>query len=341
VREGLDEFDATGAGRAIAAFIDELSNWYVRRSRRRFWDGDPAAFGTLRECLLTVAKLLAPFCPFVADEIYDNLDGSLPSVHLADYPVASDRDEALEAAMAIARQTVSLGLAARGHAKIKVRQPLRAAIIVATGEERKAIERLQELVRDELNVRELRFVSDADELSQVEIKPNYRTLGPRFGKQMPLVAAAVAGLDPSHVSAALRNGTTVSIDIGGHDHELSPADLLVSMKPLEGYQLEREGSHAVALELEFDEELIAEMRAREVVRAVQNQRKHAGLDVSDRIHLTLDGATSLLDAVRANQAYVTRETLARSVSYESLNGIEPVEIDELPLKIGIALAEPA
>ena len=127
VAERLDAYDATTAGRAIAELVDELSNWYVRRSRRRFWDGDPAAFATLRECLLTVAKLLAPFCPFIADEIYDNLDGSLASVHLCDFPAGATlpaRDEELEDAMAMARETVRLGLGARGQAKIKVRQPL-------------------------------------------------------------------------------------------------------------------------------------------------------------------------------------------------------------------------
>ncbi len=145
VAERLDAYDATAAGRAIAELVDELSNWYVRRSRRRFWDGDPAAFRTLRSCLLTIAKLLAPFCPFVADEIYDNLDGSLASVHLCDFPAGEAlpaRDRELEEAMAIARETVRLGLGARGQAKIKVRQPLAEAVVVAAGRERTAIERL-------------------------------------------------------------------------------------------------------------------------------------------------------------------------------------------------------
>ncbi len=226
VRNRLDNFDATTAGRAIQSFVDELSNWYVRRSRRRFWDGDPSAFATLRECLASVAKLLAPFCPFIADEIFDNLDGSEPSVHLCDFPVAAARDVELEQAMVVARETVRLGLAARAQAKIKVRQPLRAAVIVATGRERAAIERLAEIVRDELNVRELRFVSQADELGQIEVKPNYRSLGPRFGKKMPLVATAVAGLDPDHVAAALRDGRQVSISVGGTEHPLGPDDLL-------------------------------------------------------------------------------------------------------------------
>jgi isoleucyl-tRNA synthetase len=338
VTERLENFDATVAGRAIQAYVDELSNWYVRRSRRRFWDGDPAAFATLHHCLVTVAKLLAPFCPFIADEIYDNLDGREPSVHLCDYPVAQERDVALETAMATARETVRLGLAARGAGKIKIRQPLRAAVVVATGDERAAIERMQEIVREELNVREVRFVSDADELGRVEVKPNYRSLGPRFGKQMPLVAAAVAGLDPAHVAAALRDGEPVSISIAGHDHELSAEDLLTSMQPIEGYQVEREGSHAVALELELDEELIAAGRAREIVRAVQNARKLAGLEVEDRIVLTLDTGKVLGDVARAHGAYIAAETLATEVRYERLEGVEPVPIDELPLKITVALA---
>ena len=159
VRDRLDHYDATRAGHAIAAFVDELSNWYVRRSRRRFWDGDPAAFGTLHTCLVTVAKLLAPFTPFIADEIYDNLDGAEPSVHLVDFPVAGERDEALEFDMGVARETVGLGLSARSQSKLKVRQPLRAAVVVAAERERSALDRLGDVVREELNVKEIRYVA--------------------------------------------------------------------------------------------------------------------------------------------------------------------------------------
>ncbi|MBV8431923.1 MAG: isoleucine--tRNA ligase, partial [Solirubrobacterales bacterium] len=269
VREGLEAFDVTTAGRAIQEYVvDDLSNWYVRR-RRRFWDGDPGAFMTLRTALVTLAKLLAPFTPFLADEIYDNLDGSEPSVHLADFPEPGPRNLALEEAMSVVREAVRLGLAARAQARVKVRQPLRAAVIVAAGAEREAIERFSELIRQELNVHELRLVAQADELVEFEMKPNYKTLGPRFGKQMPLAAAAVAGLDPAHVAESLRSDRPVAIAVGGQDHTLSPDDLLVSMKPLEGYQLEREGSHAVALELEIDVELQIEGWAREIVHAVQ------------------------------------------------------------------------
>ncbi len=338
VRDRLDEFDATGGGRAIAEFVDELSNWYVRRSRRQFWDGSPAAFVTLHDCLVTVAQLLAPFCPFIADEIYDNLDGSMLSVHLCNFPVAGERDVDLEDAMRVARETVRLGLAARGQAKLKVRQPLRAAVVVATGFERAAIERMAEIVRDELNVRELRFVSEADELGQVEVKPNYRTLGPRFGPHMRIVAAAIAGLDPAHVAAALREGRPVMIDVDGHDHVLRADDLLVTMKPLTGYQVEREGSHAVALELEIDEDLRREGWAREIVHAVQAARRDAGLDVSDRITLTLDGDAELLAAARDHATYVVGETLATAVRFVSLPAMTPVAIDARQLRVHVEKA---
>jgi isoleucyl-tRNA synthetase len=332
--DGLEAYDATAAGRALAEFVDDLSNWYVRRSRRRFWDGDPAAFATLRTCLVTVSKLLAPFIPFMADEIYDNLDGSEPSVHLCDYPSPGPRDEELETAMAVVRETVRLGLAARGQAKLKVRQPLRAAVIVATGDEQAAIERLQDVVLEELNVKELRYVSGADELGSYEIKANYRALGPRFGKQMPQVAAAVASLDPRHVSSALRDGGRVGISIDGHDHELGEEDLLMAMKPLEGYRLEREGSHAVALVVELDDDLRREGMAREVVHAVQNARKATGLAVEDRIELEIGGDPELLEAARAHEDYVAGETLAVRVHY----GVEAAEareavIEDRPLRI--------
>jgi isoleucyl-tRNA synthetase len=339
VCERLDGYDATSAGRAIAEYLDDLSNWYVRRSRRRFWDGDPEAFTTLRECLLTMAKLLAPFCPFVADELYDNLDGSLDSVHLTDFPAPGDRDLELEEAMAVARETVRMGLAARAQARLKVRQPLRAAVVVASGRERKAIERLSELVREELNVRELRFVSAADELSTVEVKPNYRSLGPRFGAQMPTVAAAIAGLDGAHVAAAVRDGRSVTVSVGGREHELEPSDLLLSMKPIEGYEVEREGSHAVALELALDEELRAEGWAREIVHAVQAARRDAGLEVTDRIVLGFAGDTALVGAARAHERYIAGETLARAVNYDGGAGDSSVWIDGRELRIAVKRAK--
>jgi isoleucyl-tRNA synthetase len=337
VTDRLDAYDATRAGHALAAFVDDLSNWYVRRSRRRFWDGDHAANATLRTCLVTVSQLLAPFCPFLADEIYDNLDGAEPSVHLTDWPEAGARDAELDQAMSVLRETVRLGHAARGQSKMKVRQPLRAAVVVASGEERAAIERLAAVALEELNVKELRYVSQADELGSYEVKPNYRALGPRFGKQMPQVAAAVAALDPEHVASALRDGGRIGISIDGHDHELDADDLMLAMRPLEGYQLEREGSHAVALELELDDELRREGLAREIVHAVQNARKGAGLQIEDRIELALGGDEELLAAARAFEDYLARETLAVAVAFDGAAGGD-VTIEGRPLAISVSRA---
>ncbi|MEA2392866.1 MAG: isoleucyl-tRNA synthetase [Solirubrobacteraceae bacterium] len=338
VTERLDAFDATTAGRAIADFVDDLSNWYVRRSRRRFWEGDSEAFAVLEQALVTVAQLLAPFTPFVADEIYDNLDGTLASVHLTDWPEPGERDAALEEDMAVAREAVRLGLSARSAAKLKLRQPLHEAVVVAAGREREAIERLADVVRDELNVKELRFVEAADELGSYELKPNYRTLGPRFGKWMPQVAAAVAALVPEHVAAALRAGRPVGIAIDGHDHQLGPDDVQLVMRPLEGYQLEREGSHAVALELALDDELRREGLAREVVHAVQNARKAAGLAVEDRIRLVLAGDDELVGAARAHEGYVAREVLAVEVAYDGGQDGAAASIEGRELRIGVARA---
>jgi isoleucyl-tRNA synthetase len=344
VAERLDAYDATTAGRAIAELVDDLSNWYVRRSRRRFWDGDPAAFATLRECLLIISKLLAPFCPFVADEIYDNLDGTLASVHLCDFPVDAalpSREESLERAMAVARETVRLGLGARAQAKIKVRQPLAEAVVVASGREREAIERLAEIVREELNVRRVRFVEAAEELGEYELKANYRTLGPLFGKDMPLAAKAIAALDPARVAAAVRGGDGIGIAVGDREHTLTEQDVILTMKAPEGYSVEREGAHAVALDLEISDSLLREGRSREIVHAVQSARKSAGLEVEDRIELLIAGDAELVEAAREHESYLTGETLALSVDYNDERNAgtfaysEETEVEGLTLRIAL------
>ena len=336
VIERMEDYDTTFAGRAIAEFVDDLSNWYVRLSRRRFWRGDDAAaFNTLRECLLGVSKLLAPLTPFVTDEIYDNLDGSEPSVHLCDFPEPGPRDDELEVRMQVVRDAVELGRAARGHAKMKMRQPLREAVVVAADRERQAIEGLEQLLRDELNVKSVRYVSEADELGRFELKANYRTLGPRFGKQMPQAAAAIAALDP----ARLRDGGRAGINLDGKDHEIGPDDVTIVLQPLEGYQVERSGTHAVALNLELDDELRREGLAREVVHAVQAARKNAGLDVEDRIALSLAGDEDLLAAARAHEDYLTGETLATSLEFDGAQDeAESAEIDGRRLSISVTLA---
>ncbi len=321
VTERLDAYDATSAGRAIADLVEDLSNWYVRRSRRRFWGGDPVAFQTLRTCLLTVAKLLAPFCPFMSDEIYDNLDGTLASVHLCDFPdpgsaaegsLARDRD--LERAMSLARETVRLGLGARKKSEIKIRQPLAEALVVADDREREAIERLVDVVREELNVKRIRFVAATEELGSYEVKPNYRTLGPIFGKAMPLAADAIAALDPVRVAAAVRGDgedrDKIGVSVDGREHILSAEDVMLTMRAPEGYSVEREGAHAVALDLTIDDALREEGYAREIVHAVQNARKGAGLQVEDRIELWLRGDLVLVQAADAHRDYIAGETLA-------------------------------
>ncbi|MBA2349167.1 MAG: isoleucine--tRNA ligase [Solirubrobacterales bacterium] len=337
VGERLDDYDATFAGREIQAFVDDLSNWYVRRNRRRFWAGDAAAFATLRECLLTVSQLLAPFTPFIADEIWEGLGGGGASVHLSDWPQAGPRDVELEAAMGIARDTVRMGLSARGASKIKLRQPLREAVVVAAGREREAIEAHAEVIREELNVRELRFVAGAEELGSYALKANYRALGPRFGKQMPQAAAAIEALDAQHVAVVLREGGTVGLNVDGREHELTAEDITLQMEPLEGYQVEREGAHAVALDLAIDAELRAEMLAREIVRAVQSARKGAGLEVSDRIALALGGDAELLAAARSHETFISGEVLATSVAWGVADGAT-AQIEGMELRAAVRRA---
>jgi isoleucyl-tRNA synthetase len=340
----MDAFDCTAAGREIADFVEELSNWYVRLSRRRFWEGDWAAFATLRHCLLETAGLLAPFTPFLADEIHVNLAGGAAeefdeqpdSVHLRDFPApdAALADPDLEAAMEAVRLTVELGRAARAQAKAKVRQPLRRAVIVANDAEREAISARADLVRAELNVKELDFVTEEAELVSYSVKPDYRSLGPRFGKRMPQVAAAIEALDPAHVADVMSNGGEIGINIDGDDHTIAPEEVTLALQPLEGYEVEAEAGHAVALQLELDDELLREGLAREIVHAVQNARKEAGLDITDRIELTLGGDADLVAAAREHEAYVAGEVLATSVAFDGADGSEAT-IDGRELRIGL------
>ncbi|MFL5839546.1 MAG: isoleucine--tRNA ligase [Thermoleophilaceae bacterium] len=338
VTDRMEGYDTTMAGRAIADFVDDLSNWYVRAARRRFWRGEPAALATLHESLVTVSKLLAPLTPFIADEIYDNLDGSEPSVHLTDWPEPQARDEEIEWQFEIAREAVELGRKARAEGKVPLRQPLREAVVVAGERERGAMERFAGLVRDELNVKSLRFVGEAGELGRWELKPNYRTLGPRVGKRMPKVAEAIAALDAEHVVKALREGGRVGVVADGEEYPLTADDVQMVLQPLEGYQVERAGTHAVALNLELDDELIREGLAREAVRAIQNARKSAGLNVEDRIALGLGGDEDLLTAIRAHEDYVAGEVLATSVSYNGASAGEVAQIRGRELRIAVERA---
>jgi isoleucyl-tRNA synthetase len=260
-------------------------------------------------------------------------------VHLCDYPRpdAALRDEELEWQMQVAREAVELGRAARAQGGVKVRQPLHEAVVVAADRERAAIERFHDLVLEELNVKDVRYVSQAEELGRFELKPNFRALGPRFGKRMPQVAEAVAALDPERAARTLREGGSVAVAIDGKEQPLTADDVQLVLQPLEGYQVERSGTHAVALDLRLDEELRREGLAREVVHAIQAARKSAGLNVEDRISLTLGGDPELLEAARAHEAYVAGETLATVLSFDGAGGVA-AQIEGRELRIAVEKA---
>jgi len=321
VTAALDGYDAAAGGRAVAAFVDELSNWYVRTGRRRFWRSDDvadraSAFATLHECLVTTTKLMAPFCPFVADAMYQNLvvahdPAAQPSVHLAEWPARTGRDDpSLVAAMAAVRDAVSLGRAGRKDAKIRVRQPLAEAVVACSPSAAEAMTRHVALIADELNVKDVRFVSDPVELVEVVVKPNYRTLGPRFGKAMPKVAKAFADLDGASAVRTLDAGGAVTMTIDGRDETVGADDVLREVRPSERYAVAQDGPLAVGLLTDLTTELRREGMAREVVHAVQSARKAAGLRVEERIRLHLDGSGVIREAIDGHRAHIAAETLA-------------------------------
>jgi isoleucyl-tRNA synthetase len=354
VTDALENYDALAGGRRLDAFVDDLSNWYVRRSRRRFWrSGDAgdggdkaAAYATLHECLVTVAKLTAPFTPFIAEEIFTNLHRA-ESVHLENWPTYDEGliDQGLLGRMRLARQLVALGRAARAKAKVKTRQPLPKALAVVPAAERADVAALARLVADELNVKELELVESLEQLVHYSVKPNFRALGPRFGPRMPKIAAALAALGPDEVRALREQvaaGGPVTLDVEGETLTLEAADLDVRAEKREGYEVEHEGPYGVALDVEVTPELRAEGLAREVVRAVQDARKEGGLDIADRIGLYLEAGGELAEAIAAHEAWILGEVLATERLAEpndSDDGFAKVaDIEGEPLAIGIARA---
>ena len=329
-RDGLESYDATGAGRRIARFLDDLSNWYVRRSRRRFWDPDGsggpdtrAAFLTLHESLVTLAQLLAPFTPFVAEELWRNLSAgrgdAAPSVHLSDYPEADDRraDPGLDAAMDGVRRIVSLGRTIRTETKVRVRQPLLEAVVHYPGDH-EALLPLLGLVVDELNVKRVEFAESAERFGRWRAKPNFKTLGPQLGSHVKAVAAALAE-DDGTLASRLAHGETVTIAVpGAGEIALAPADVDLVQQHVEGWGVASDGGLTVALELELTSELRREGSAREVVRLVQNARKAAGLDVGDRIVLGLQAHGEMAEALRIHAGDIAAETLATELRDEEL-----------------------
>jgi len=349
-RDGLESYDATGAGRAIQAFVGDLSNWYVRRSRRRFWnpagerDADTrAAFHTLYECLVAVATLLAPFTPFVTEALWRNLAAGRAdapvSVHLADYP-ASDpalRDPSLDEAMAAARSIVGLGRTIRVETKTKVRQPLSAAVVHHAGDQA-ALAALLDVVADELNVKEVRFAESAEEFGRWHAKPNFKVLGPRLGPRVKEVAGLL-GEDDGTMAGALARGEAVSVTVGGDEVALTTEDVDLSQEVKEGWGVASEGGVTVALDLELTEALRREGVARELVRLVQDARKAAGLDVSDRIQLGIVAGHPVAEALATHREYVVGETLAVDLILGEVEGFRQVAaIDGEPVTVSLRKA---
>lgn len=348
VRAELDAYQLTRAYREVADFVDDLSNWYVRRNRSRFWGNtDPAdtraAFATLHEALVEVARLVAPVTPFVADWLHRALDDDR-SVHLAPFPETEParRDEALEAEMEAARILVSLGRAAREEVKIRVRQPLRRLQAVVPGGTTLRTEVL-ETVKDELNVKEISFRASADGLVRLEARPNYRALGPRFGKATNDAANVLRGLSQEAL-AAFRAGEAVSFEVDGATWTVEPDDLEV-VESAEGDLVVRsEHGHTVALDPALDDELRAEGMARELVNRIQRLRKDTGLEITDRIKLGIFGPEAVRRPAETWRDFIGGETLAVDmvVGDEAAGrweGHQEVDLDGVPARVALSRAE--
>ncbi len=319
VTEALEDFDTQTAGRLIAGFVDDLSNWYVRRSRRRFWDGDPAALGTLHEVLDGLTRLMAPFTPFVTERVWQSAvvpgsAGAVDSVHLASWPTvdADARDDALVEQVALVRRLVELGRSARTAAKARTRQPLARALVAANGWSQLPRDLVAE-VADELNVAELTELSAVEgSLVDVSVKVDFRAVGRRLGKQVQAVAAAVAAADPVELVAAYRAGSA-TVPVDGVPVPLQEGDLVVTETPREGWTVASAAGLTVALDLTLTPELERAGLVREVVRLVQDARKSSGLAVSDRIELWWTGDGAVAQALTEHTEALAGEVLATTV----------------------------
>jgi isoleucyl-tRNA synthetase len=332
VTSALDDFDTQRAGRLLADLIDDLSNWYVRRSRRRFWEGDPAALATLHECLDVLTRLLAPFVPFVTDRVWQDLvrpvdDAAAESVHLADWPQADPQriDPQLSARMALVRRLVELGRAARAESGVKTRQPLGRALIGARGWETLPLQ-LRDQVADELNVVDLAALDPAaGELVDTTAKANFRALGRRFGPQTPAVAAAIAAADASTLAQSLRERDAATVTVDGEEVTLTAEEVILTETPRTGWAVAAEAGETVALDLTVTPALRRAGLAREAVRFVQDARKASGFDVSDRIEVWWTAGTpELAEALREYARLVASEVLATAF----IEGSGPDELDE-------------
>ena len=319
VTHALEGFDTAAAGRSIAGFIDDLSNWYVRRSRRRFWDGDAAALATLHECLRILTLLMAPMTPFLTESVWQALFADaegVESVHLAAWPVTEGMvDTDLIDDVATVRRLVELGRSARAESKVKTRQPLARAMISAPGWDALSDELRQE-VATELNVVDVSSLAGAGELIELSVKANFRTLGRRFGKRTQLVANAIAATDAATLVSAVRQGAAHVVVADGELVTIEADDVIVTETPRSGWAVASAGSDTVALDLELTAELRRLGLLRDVIRIVQEARKGAGLDVTDRIELwwRIGGSPDGAEAVRERAAALADEVLATTLT---------------------------
>jgi isoleucyl-tRNA synthetase len=323
VTEALENYDVTGATRPIQAFVEDLSKWYLRRSRRRFWKSDTdddkdSAYRTLYQALVTLSKLLAPSMPFLAEALHQNLvrtvvEGAPESVHQADWPGYDPEqiDEVLNDEMRLVMRLASLGHAARNQAGIKVRQPLgEAAFSVGRPDEAVALERHAELLADELNVKTVRLLRSADEAVSYSLKPLPRQLGQKYKGLFPRMAQAIQELDASQAAHLLLAGQPVEIQVDGQQYEIQPDEVEGRLDPQAGQAVAVDGAYIAALDTRLTPELVREGLARELVRRIQELRKQADLDVADRIHLYVTSTPELAGAIRAHRETILGETLA-------------------------------
>jgi isoleucyl-tRNA synthetase len=342
VRDGLDNYAPDRAARAIERFtIEELSNWYIRRNRRRFWKSESdrdkaAAYHTLYECLTTLSRLLAPFLPFVAEEMYQNLVRSVSpdspeSIHLTDYPVANPDEIDLDLSndMAAVLEVVSAGHAARQEASVKVRQPLPAILVYTRHPEAMAaIVRLKDQVLDELNVKELAPLTDPGEVVAYDIRPNLRLLGPKYGKRLGAIRTALAAEDPASVAQRVEAGNTIDLQLGDGDPvSLEPAEILVDLTRRAGYAAAQSANMTVVLDTALSPELLQEGLARDFVRGIQDARKQAGYKIEDTIAIAYDADPEVVRAVEAHRDFISHETLAVSMDqHESVGASDALDV---------------
>ncbi|HAV77798.1 MAG TPA: isoleucine--tRNA ligase, partial [Anaerolineae bacterium] len=328
VTEAYEKYDVTNATRPIEGFVEKLSTWYLRRSRRRFWksesDSDKqAAYSTLYTALVTLSKLLAPAMPFLADELYQNLvrsaDPSAPeSVHLVEWPEVLPEmiDESLNSDMNLVMKLVSLGHSARQKANRKVRQPLaEVAFSLGNANERKAVETYADLFIDELNVKQVRLLDAATEAVSHSVKPLPKQLGQKYGNKFPAIQKAILAMNSEDAARPLLEGESLRVEADGETYFVSPDEVEVKALAKEGFAVAEDGPYVAALVTELTPDLAQEGLAREFVRRVQDLRKSADLDVADRIKLFIEASAGLKSAIEAHKEYITLETLTSDLVF--------------------------